>query len=233
VYGVAQLDFTGLEISLCDILLRRLDISVGSSAYAAYQASAASALPTTTQRHEQRLAPSGISSPLFNILPSSIAAVAARTRLHNMRSRLAASNTRVRPRCLTANPTGRRPRALAPAGDDDRPPRRFRLDADRRPVGSSPARSACCSSFGVRGEGVAQVCSAAAAGAGLTPELPLEGCALPMLHWLRRSAISDWAMSLNTFCKLLVVAASKKPPVLPGQFCKSVLLAPSLPSPIV
>ena len=27
-------------------------------------------------------------------------------------------------------------------------------------------------------------------------------------YWLRRRAINDWAMSLNTFCRLLGVAAS-------------------------
>ena len=55
------------------------------------------------------------------------------------------------------------------------------------------------------------------------------------IYCVRRRAISDLAMSLNTFCRLPGVAASKKPPFeVVAQFCScGVAAAPSVPSPIV
>jgi hypothetical protein len=51
-------------------------------------------------------------------------------------------------------------------------------------------------------------------------------------YLVRRKWIIEFAMSLNTCVRLLGVAALKKPP-FPAQFCSWVLLAPSLPRPIV
>jgi hypothetical protein len=53
-------------------------------------------------------------------------------------------------------------------------------------------------------------------------------------YWVRRRAINDFAILLNTVWRLLGVAASKKPPFdVVAQFCSAALLAPSLPRPIV